>query len=200
MNVKKIKWCDVTLDQYEQIEQILSSSKEDVDKYFTIASLLYNLDLNEIKIREIGDYTQSIYELMNSPFEIRKAQRKYTINGTTYVVTKKEDITTSQFMDYNEIASNLDDNIKKLLAIALVPEGHKYNDGYDLEQAVADMGQLPVTDVNDIVFFLVGLLKRYVKHFLTYTIAQTQMDRKMPKQTKKAIVRTLWKVCRSMDY
>ena len=62
-------------------------------------------------------------------------------------------VTVAQFIDYQNYIKETPVKFEKVLSVFIIPEGHTYNDGYDLQQAQQDMLELPFVVVQKVAFF-----------------------------------------------
>ena len=76
----------------------------------------------------------------------------YTVNGTKYKSNANiETIQANQFIDFQNYAKKQD--IIGCISCFFIPDGHKYNDGYDMANVKEDVGLLPITVANALAFF-----------------------------------------------
>lgn len=193
-------WKDITLQQYEDILQILQDEKDDFVKTARVVKVVYDINLEEIPITEINKYFTEIVDLLNTPIQKAKPKKKYVIGDNVYTVNKFDDMNLAQFMDYHELAKDIENNINKIVAIFLIPEGKKYNEGYSKEDVDQDVWNLPIEDVTGLAFFQVGRLKKLLKDSLASLIAQTLTMRGMSWSQKKETIKALYLVWQSTDY
>lgn len=193
-------WKDITLQQYEDILQILQDESDDFIRTSRVVKVVFDINLEEIPITEINGYFKEISDLLNKPIQKNKPKKKYKIGNNTYVLNKFEDMNLAQFMDYHELSKDVDNNINKICAIFLIPEGKKYNTDYSLEDVEQDMWNLPIEDVTGIAFFQVGQLKKLLKNSLSSLIAQMITMKGINWKQKKETIKALYRVWKSMDY
>ena len=97
-------------------------------------------------------------------------------------------VTTAQYVDFTNYSKSND--ISKMLSVFMIPEGHKYNDGYDMLQVINDINDLPVTVVNDAAFFFGRHFSVFMKTFQSYSIKQIKKTN-MPKEVKKNLIKVV---------
>jgi hypothetical protein len=77
-----------------------------------------------------------------------------------------------------------------MLSVFLIPEGHKYNDGYDMLQVINDINDLPVTVVNDAAFFFGRHFSVFMETFQSYSVKQIQKTN-LPKEVKEKMIKAV---------
>lgn len=186
-----MKWNKINLRQYEDMKQVLEDEQDDFKKTCYLIKIAYNVELEDVPLEDLDKYTNGITELFKERQKVNSIKKYYILNNKRYMVTKLNNLSIAQFMDYQFLANNAENNVLKLLSIFLVPEGHKYNDGYDLEETFEDLYELPIEDVNGILNFQLGLLKKLFKCTLASLIVQTIMMKGMSWKAKKITVKNL---------
>lgn len=175
-------WKDISLSKFYKIQDILS-----VQDGYTVLNLLdeiYDIDSFNMAISDMAKYNNSL-DFLGKEIPKVDLEEKYTINGTVYNsnfnLTK---VTAAQFIDYqNYIANN---KYEDYLSVFFIPEGHTYNDGYDMNKVKQDILSLPITVVNSLAFFFTIQYAAFYHHFLSYLKHQLK-DMKISKEKKKAI-------------
>ena len=142
---KKATWDDITLEKFYQ----LNGLGKDPDIYDVI-DIVYGIKSREIPVSELYKYSVAF---LNKECPRRSIKKHYTLNGVKYNanfdITK---ITTAQFVDFRNYAIN-GAKIEDVLSVCLIPEGHSYNDGYDIIKLKVDCLQMPITEAQTISFF-----------------------------------------------
>lgn len=146
-----MKWKDITIKKYLQIQDIVNSEMEESEMTIQIANLIYEKDITELSLPE---YKKCILDLkfINTAPENEKLANSYTINGTKYIVKSNLDsIQANQFIDFQNYAKKQD--MIGCISCFFIPEGYKYNDGYDISKVKDDIAELPITAANALAFF-----------------------------------------------
>lgn len=144
-------WKDISVRKYLQIQDILKQELDDETKLIQLANAIYDEDITELTIPEYKKRIEDMSFIKEKP-ETEKLARNYTINGTKYV--NKSDVGSvqaNQFIDFQNYTKNED--LVGCISCFFVPDGHKYNDGYDMLKAKNDIGELPITVANGLAFF-----------------------------------------------
>ena len=187
----KNSWEEITWREFEQIEQVLHA---DIPKYYKtvhLISVLSNTPVEEIEklpITEFQKLTPYVEFLTTEPephghkFEYEVNGRQYDFRGEFY------NITTAQYIDYRSYMDEELKDITKLMSVFLIPKGHEYNDGYDMEQVKNDIGDMCWLDIRACTFFFRILLGAYILTLKSSLVEEMKKDRKKPrKQLKKEI-------------
>lgn len=191
----KNNWDDITWKEYEQIEQILNTDIPSDYKAVHLISVLTGKSVEELEVLPISQFQKFLpaLEFLQTEPETHTHQFEYTVNGREYDFRGKiEEITTAQYIDYRAYMSEEDKDVIKLMSVFLIPKGHDYNDGYDMEQVKSDIGDMCWLDVRAAAFFFRAWLTAYtliLKSSLQKTLKKTMKGKtlKEKKEIKKQI-------------
>ena len=192
---KKLTWDDVTVRQFLRFEECPS---DDFDKMLFFAELLLGeevLDLPELEFYEL--FYSKLAFLKNDvptdvsiPKKIKLNDKVYCLNFNLADTNPKQqkdmlkyvykDTTAQQYQDYISLGRTDDDNLAKVLSIFVIPEGHKYLDGYAVDDIVEDIKEIPIT----VALSASSFFKRQFELYMMATL------RCLNKETKK-LTRTL---------
>ena len=157
MNINiKNSWDDITWKEYEQIEQILNTDIPSDYKAVHLVSILTGIDISVVENFPISQFNKLVQHLkfLETEPETHHHKFEYTVNGREYDFKGKiEEITTAMYIDYRAYMSEEDKDVIKLMSVFLIPKGHDYNDGYDMEQVKSDIGDMCWLDVRAAAFF-----------------------------------------------
>ena len=161
---------DVTVGKYQSdILPIIKKADQmdPLDLQVALIAALNNLTDVEVLNLPVPQYTEYALatKFLEKPVDASHAGRiasRYTLGEFTLVpVQDFEKMTAGQFIDFQQLSGDVEKNAIALLSVYLVPEGKKYNDGYDIrevQRAIAD--HLNVQDAFGILaFFLARSLK-----------------------------------------
>lgn len=176
----KIKndWSVVTLKEFEQIEQILHA---DIPADYKAVNLLSVLSGEEVGLFENMPITQfsqlvKILDFLTTEMPDVKVHDSYTVNDHKYIVRAEiPSISTAQYIDYQTYMREKPIDLQKVVSVFLIPERHNYNDGYKIEEVLADIDDMRIVDVKALGFFI-------VKQSLLYTIV---LENYLSEQMKK---------------
>lgn len=157
-------WNDISLKQFKQINDILSVQ----DKYtiFNLIDIIYGVDSVNLPINEALQYNIDFLK-KEIPKPILKEQ--YNINGRKYNSNiKLTEVSAGQFLDFQNYSKEDEPSFEKMLSVFFIPDGHSYNDGYNMKQVQDDLQDLPITVVNEATFFFKTQFQIFVNSFLHY--------------------------------
>lgn len=160
----KKTWFDVSLRQFKELQKI-EEEITDINELATRRmSVVLGEDVEQLTIPEFVEKTKDC-EFLATPIPTVKVKQKYTINGRSYIAMLNPfEMSMGQYIDFKNM-QGVKADWEQLLTIILIPENHKYNDGYDLEQAKKDFLNLPIPDIMAIANFFFRLMKKYRKIF-----------------------------------
>lgn len=191
----KNNWDDITWREYEQIEQILTTDIPSDYKAVHLVSVLTGKSVEELEVLPISQFQKLLpaLEFLQTQPETHTHRFEYTVNGREYDFKGKiDELTTAQYIDYRAYMSEEDKDVIKLMSVFLIPKGHDYNDGYDMEQVKSDIGDMCWLDVRAAAFFFRAWLAAYIlilKSSLQKTMKKTMKGKtfKEKREIKKQI-------------
>ena len=110
----------------------------------------------------IPEYTRLAAEakFLEQPCDASRAGRiasHYRLGEWDLVPTKDyTKMTAGQFIDFQALAKDPEKNLVQLLSVFLIPAGHAYNDGYDIDAVQDAIGQMSVQDAMEVMAFFLG--------------------------------------------
>ena len=199
MRIKiKKSWDAITWREYEQLEQILSSDIPSDYKAVHLVALLTGLDVATIENLPIAEFQKFLpaLEFLQIEPETHKHQFEYTVNGCEYAFRGKlDEITTAQYIDYRAYMQEENKDVVKLMSVFMIPKGHDYNDGYDMEQVQSDIGDMCWLDVRAASFFFRLQLAAYtliLRQYLKKTMKEAKATKKQIKQMEESLNSTAY--------
>lgn len=173
-------WKNITVGKFLQLSAI--GELHNVDKTIERISVLSDLPketILDMPIDEVTEMAEKVKFLYSEPHP-NIVRRKYELNGKTYKLLKNvNEMTTAQYIDFSEFNKDPKNNIIEILSIVLVPEGHIYGKGYDLDKAKEDITNfLLLEDALAIAAFFLTLCKIYLRFSLR------SLERKVKKVPK----------------
>ena len=185
----KMTWFDVTLRQFQELQELFKIEDE-TERLLAIAELLLGDDVTNLPINEFAQKIK-VLEFMKEPIPEGNPIKKVEVNGRKYYMDcLLGNVTTAQYIDYTNHAKAND--ICKMMSVFLIPDGHKYNDGYDIEQVFKDVNDLPIPIVNSAAFFFGKQFKLFMEIFQRCSTRKLKKT-KMPKKVKKAAIKVVEK-------
>lgn len=176
----KKDWKDITLEQFEKIQEALENYEDPLE----LISIIFKLEAENIPITELNGYLTQL-EFLKKEIPTVSLKKTYTLNGRVYNsncdLTK---ITTGQFIDYtNYLKAN--GKYNQFLSVFFIPEGCEYNTGYDMLQVQEDLKQLPIIIVKSACDFFTRQLTVFLslfQHYLEKDIKSLKMDKTEKRQ------------------
>lgn len=182
----KIKndWSVVTLKEFEQIEQILHADIPADYKAVNLLSVLSGEDVSlfeNMPLTQFGQITKTLDFIVKDLPEV-EVKDVYEINGHPYELRADiPSITTAQFVDYQTYIKENPVDLIKVISVFLIPKGHNYNDGYKIEEVLADINDMPIIDAQAIGFFIQkqsGLFCLVMKDYLSSQMRKLKIPKK----------------------
>lgn len=185
-----MKWNDVTVSQFLELQEIIKIEDE-TDRLLAIIELFFGENSVDLPIYE---FNKKIKELDFLKTEVPKNHivNTATVNGRKYKVDALVGhISTAQYVDFtNYMKEDPEKNITKCLSVFFIPEGHKYNDSYDMLQVIDDMGSLPIDIAMSESFFFSRQYKKFIKIFQSSSIKKIKKTN-LPKEVKKNLIKVV---------
>ena len=140
--MKKIRWNDLTIGQYEKIYSIFKEDIDDEDKMIGVITVVYDITEEDVMgqpLSKTREMIESVEDLKTFPDDVR-TKKRYRIKGKTYkVCSEPEKITTAQYMDYQSYAKDIESHIAEILSVVLIPRGKRYGEGYDVAELIKEI-------------------------------------------------------------
>lgn len=183
-----MNWSDVTLEKFQKLQQIIKL-EDNTDRMLSIMELFYGEDVTDLPVAEFNKMSKELAFLQNE-VPTNHIVNKVTINNRKYKIDAVlGHLSTAQYVDFVNYM-NQPDNTDKVLSVFFIPENHKYNDGYDMQQVIADMNQLPIDIALSESFFFRRQLEKFIKIFQSSSTHQI-LKSKMTKDQKKQLINLL---------
>lgn len=171
--IDSYKVCPLGL--YEEILQTYRRDDlPDLDKQVAAIAKLSEMTEDEVLAMPLPDYAEAVRKasfLANECHELPKVAKRYKVAGWTLSpVQDLTKLTAAQYIDAQTYMAKGEDAMAEILSVALVPEGHKYNDGYDIVALQADIrDNLSVADTLALCAFFLAKLAKLTAATLSYT-------------------------------
>ena len=189
-------WENINLRTYAEIHNILISNEiEQDEKLVLITQLIYDINVLEKPIIEVRKYFDNVNTLLKTDMPKEVVQDTYIINNVTYKLFKDvEKISTAMFIDYSNYVQNdfSINNYNEFLSIFLIPEGHTYNDGYDIRKVQNDIDNfLPITTAYSIASFFLSYSIRLQKTTLKFLMWEVLKNKTLKWKEKKKLIKQM---------
>lgn len=168
MELKKKSWRDVSINEYFDLKEKLDDTtlneyEKEVTKLAFITEQdednIWSLSINEFRALQVQSLWMQEFPISDNPkFSTIK------INKETYNIdTNLQNFTIAQYIDFQSFYSKRKSNervLGNILACFIIPKGHKYAEGYDIQELVSTLNNnLDILTANEIMFFF---LKQYL--------------------------------------
>lgn len=192
----KLEWKNISLKTFCEIQSILQdNSLDNEEQIILLMQLLYGVDILKQPISTTKNLINNIYELLSTEIKETILHDKYVINGTEYRFDKGlSKISTLQYIDVTGYIQDDNSiyNYNKLLSVFLIPVGHDYNDGYDIEKVQSDIDNyLSITDAISIATFFLKFWRRYIRLSQKSLMWEILKMRKITWKEKKKLLKQL---------
>ena len=188
----KTSWEEITWREFEQIEQILHA---DIPKYYKtvhLISALSNTPVEEIELLPVTEFQKLLphIDFLTTEPETHTHKFEYEVNGRQYDFRGEfYNITTAQYIDYRSYMDEELKDITKLMSVFLIPKGHEYNDGYDMEQVRNDIGDMCWLDIRACTFFFRILLGAYILTLKSSLVEEMKKDKTKSRKERREDIR-----------
>lgn len=186
-------YSELSISKYQEIKDMLKDEYEPLDLQVKLVSILSDKSEDEILNMNINDYHDLVQKtdfLMKPPQPVKKVPNKIVINGKKYIISKDVSrFTTAQYIDYQTLTAKEDREkyLQYILACFLVPEGHKYNDGYLVDEVAKEIeDNVSIQDAFNVCFFFQLKYLNLINDFLIYSDWKTK---RMMRKTKDETTR-----------
>ena len=165
-SLPKINWSDITIARHKAILALYDKYKDNLDDpmfVYELTAAAYGKPMewmDAMTISEANTYVNTLAFINQRP-KVRVAKQSYVLNGHKYNVTyNMQNLTTSQYIDFQQLAEQSQEMPAEFLSVLLIPNGHKYNDGYSIDDVVYDIeNYMSVEDCLALTAFFFTLLR-----------------------------------------
>lgn len=179
-----MNWKNITLKQWEELDRLSKQKFEDDILYTSeIIKVVFNIeDPLNMTPQEFQKYVEEL-SFMKDPIPEAKLCNTYNINGTKYNFKGNiYEITMGALMDWRKYSTEQEIDYAQCLSVFMIPEGCKYNEGYDIDKAIEDIRCLPITDVLKVFTFFQAALKLSMQILIDYFQRLTKQTKMSYKQ------------------
>ena len=184
---KQMTWYDVTLYQFEKLQDLIKIENEE-ERMFAIAELLLGEEVTNLPISEFVNATKRL-SFLTEEIETKTPPKNLELNGRKYTVDcLLGRISTAQYIDFqNHLKEN---DVAVTLSVFIIPKGHKYNDGYDMLQVIDDIKSIPIPIVNSLSFFFSRQFKESMRIFQSYLTKEIK-TMNLPKKAMENLIKVV---------
>ena len=196
-------WDSITIEKYYNIKDILDDeTDDDITKNVKLVAVITDKDEDEVwnmDLTQAGEYISRLQFL--NKFELPK-NPNMKIKLPNYDLVVMKDVTkinVAQYVDFqNFIKMPLREGMEKILSIFLIPEDHKYNEGYDiidLQKVIRENMSFRVAE--GLLSFFLNRYGRSLVHSLTY--CKHQMKKMKDKEMMEKLEKTQKEITQRLD-
>lgn len=162
--------------------------EDETERIIAIAELIWGEDVTDLPLAEFNGCVKALDFLKDDIPSRSVPPKKLVLNGRKYYTDCLiGNISTAQYIDftnYNKAEASMD----KIISVFIIPEGHKYNDGYDMLQVINDVGSMPVPTAASIAFFFGRQFSTFMRIFQSYSTKAIE-ETDLPKEVKKNLIK-----------
>lgn len=170
MNTKHmLTWNNITYRQLLDIREAANIEDEN-ERVYAIMEAVFGEDVLNLPLKDFNEKCKELQFLQKEiPNDLHVKDIK--VNGREYYFDGLlGKITTAQYIDFQNYQKNNDE--QKSFSVFIIPKGHKYNDGYDMEQVFNDILDIPVPVLFSASFFFSRQFELFIRIFRRYSIKQ----------------------------
>lgn len=174
MKLKYNSYNDLTINKFYELHEAMTSENDDIDKIVSVAAVLCDVDENTIcdmNIGDIADLKEQLVWLNEEPDYNVKFKCKYIDLpnfGKCKIDANMKNFTISQYIDFQTFYKDIKTNPERLMSVVIIPEKHKYCEGYDAFELMEDIrNNVDIITAKQICFFIVSRLVNSIVNTLT---------------------------------
>ena len=174
-------WKDIKYRTLLDIREAANIDDEN-ERVCAIMEAVFGESVLDLPLKEFTEKCKET-EFLQKPIPNDLHIKTIKVNGREYYFDGLlGNITTAQYIDFQNYQKNEDE--QKTFSVFIIPKGHKYNDGYDMEQVFNDILDIPVPVLFSASFFFSRQFELFIKIFRRYSIKQMK-KLGLPKEAMK---------------
>ena len=170
MNTKHmLTWSNIKYRTFLDIREAANIEDEN-ERVYAIMEAVFGEDVLDLPLKDFNEKCKELQFLQKEiPNDLHVKDIK--VNGREYYFDGLlGKITTAQYIDFQNYQKNNDE--QKTFSVFIIPKGHKYNDGYDMDQVFKDILDMPVPILFSASFFFSRQFELFIRIFRRYSIKQ----------------------------
>lgn len=162
-------WANIPYRTLLDIREAANIEDEN-ERVYAIMEAVFGEDVLNLPLKDFNEKCKELQFLQKEiPNDLHVKDIK--VNGREYYFDGLlGKITTAQYIDFQNYQKNNDE--QKSFSVFIIPKGHKYNDGYDMEQVFNDILDVPVPVLFSASFFFSRQFELFIRIFRRYSIKQ----------------------------
>lgn len=186
--IKLIKPKDLPIAKYIELMSIIEQPNRDWESNIDILATCSNMSRDEIlnlTPAEFNDYSITLTSAIESENKSLMKNIHFTkptnivLNNSEYTVNYNIDkLTMAQYIDFQTYVykDNTLNNLGNILSVFIIPKGHKYNEGYDINVVQDEIfNYMPISLASEISFFLKKRSLISMQAKMLYSILQMKL-------------------------
>ena len=181
----KLTWADITLEKYLEIQAL--KTIDNIDFIVNLIKIIYNVeDPESLPYTDVLEYGDKL-KFMSEAIKEVPLKDYYILNGNKYMLDiDMLNMKTQQVIDYRNYVKE-ENNFVKILSVFLIPEGHKYNDGYSIQDVQNDIMYMTMPDVFSISSFFLKAWQTCLTVFQDYFNETIENMEKIPEEKREML-------------
>jgi len=189
-------WNEMPIGVLQQINDIDSLHCSDDEKTFMATALLAGMEYDDFIQLPLEEATALVGQTTFVHYQPRqvRVRKEYQIGRRTYTLHKNiMEITTAQYINFQAVVGmGLEMHLPELMAIVLIPKGHKYGEGYDMEEVTEEIRDyMGVEDALSVADFFISKSDRLMRRMLRRSEAIMAVRRMMANKEEKEMMTAL---------
>lgn len=190
IEIKKKSWKDFSIKDFYILNDIYREDIDEEDKVIKIISLLSDTHEEIIRCLPMQIFNQLLNDtsFIHQPMPEVKVDKRFKWNDTKYdIYISPNKFAVAQYLDLTAYLKH-DAKFHEIISSILVPKGHKYGEGYDVQELQEKiLNEMDIATAKSIVNFWSAHLQKYIKDILLYLQYQvSQMKEEEMNPTIKA--------------
>lgn len=176
-----LTWYDVTLNQYQKLQNIDTS---ELEGQIEAATILLGVDTDDMTW---VDFCKELNKLdfLNQPIPKTIVRNSYMLNGRKYnCFVNLQDLTVSRYMDFENLSKTKD--LVKILAVFLIPDGKEYG-SYDLDEVYEDIKTMNIVEASGIFNFFPLEFRICIEVLKDYSIKELKKNPELQNLVSEAM-------------
>lgn len=197
IKLKYRSWTEIPLYLGDKLKEIIDSDINQNEKNLQILAALCETSVDVIKNANALEIKSLISAVNNTDMRgeitakrVSKKHKTFELNCKVYNVSIEPDqMTYSQFVDFQEYIKEKDKNKAELMSTILIPQGAKYNDGsYSMTDLIEEIYNfMSVQQFYDFFFTCCIALKVSLKNSLLSLLKMRQTTAQTKKEIKELL-------------
>ncbi len=162
-------WANIPYRTLLDIREAANIEDEN-ERVYAIMEAVFGEDVLNLPLKDFNEKCKELQFLQKDiPNDLHVKDIK--VNGREYYFDGLlGKITTAQYIDFQNYQKNEDE--QKSFSVFIIPKGHKYNDGYDMDQVFKDILDIPVPILFSASFFFSRQFELFIRIFRRYSLKQ----------------------------